>query len=401
MKYLWIICCLVLVGCHEATIPQASFKIAANERVADKQGWYHFTGFDFKGRLSGGNPHGKGRCRAPKYERSSQMEETACEFDNGARIDQHYLETTGQRIASNEEDRKEEARENARQAEINRAAERERERESSRATAAAFAEFQQNLKKAGDSLAEQDRQTRLAYDQAMQQKRAQLDQQRDEQRAKAQADADRRAQENARRQQSYAIRSPDPTPTATPYSSGSAQSQQPSRKELQAQLAAKQQAQNRQEEEMQRQALQQAKEKLQRSKQPQQVADNTVTDTPSSKKKVKYGPEQLEGIALCWQSQKHKDIWWCDGPIQFTELGESLEAQLGYVGCKPYRATAGSQQITLRSGTTVTAMVYLCGYGLWTDADVAKKYGISPQRNKYQCVNGPKDHCKENYQMTN
>jgi hypothetical protein len=118
----------------------------------------------------------------------------------------------------------------------------------------------------------------------------------------------------------------------------------------------------------------------------------------AGKKKVEHGPEQLEAIAVCWQNKNNKEHWRCDGPTQDTIMAdESLDKQLGYAGCEKPRLTDGSR--TIKGGY---AIVYLCGWGLWTETDVAKKYGITVQRNKYQCSGSkyPKSHCRENFQLT-
>jgi len=99
-------------------------------------------------------------------------------------------------------------------------------------------------------------------------------------------------------------------------------------------------------------------------------------------KKVEHGPEQLEAIAVCWQSKQQEQHWRCSGPIQDTILyDDTLEIQLSHVGCPTPRANDGAR--TIKNGR---AMVYLCGFGLsGGDYDVVKKYGITVQRNKYQC----------------
>jgi len=116
------------------------------------------------------------------------------------------------------------------------------------------------------------------------------------------------------------------------------------------------------------------------------------------KPKVIYGPEQLEAIAVCWPNPEDEELWRCDGPIQDTiDYDEPLETQLGYVGCEKPRLTDGAHTVQGKR-----AIVYLCGWGLWTEVDVAKKYGNTVQRNKYQCTGStePTDHCRDNYQMT-
>lgn len=116
-------------------------------------------------------------------------------------------------------------------------------------------------------------------------------------------------------------------------------------------------------------------------------------------KKVEHGPEQLEAVAVCWQSKHNEQHWQCDGPIQDTILSDdTLEKQLYYAGCPTPRANDGARTIRDRK-----AMVYLCGFGLsGGDYNVVKKYGITVQRNKYQCSGSvhEKSHCKENFQLT-
>lgn len=255
------------------------------------------------------------------------------------------------------------------------------------------------------NMAEENKKTQRLYDQAV------------NQRAQEQREADRRVEEQneARQQKALAERAALERQISArregqaqqTYTQNTPQNQTPSRKELQAQLDAKQAAHNAQEQQLQQQAQQQASDRIRNHNTISAAAP--VIGTPggaasgsgAQKKKESLGPEQLEAVAVCWQSTKKKDIWWCDGPIQITILGESLESNLGYAGCNDYRATDGDRTITLKSGSAVTARVFLCGWGLWTDYDVVKKYGITVQRNKYQCVNGPKSHCKENYQLVN
>lgn len=239
-----------------------------------------------------------------------------------------------------------------------------------------------------------------------------IEEQKERERAAAQRaqEEERNNQAQRRHQQSQA--QPRNAPSLSAGSRGglaetSQQDQERQRKELQAQLNAKQQSRNRNEEQLQQQAQQNNREQGQRNRQSGNtniagLSGNNGSAAPSTVagKKVVHGPEQLEAVAVCWQSKQRKENWRCDGPGQLTILGDSLENALGYSGCRPYRTTDGDRTITLRGGESVSATVYVCGWGIWTEYDIAKKYGIVVQRNKYQCDNGPKSHCKENFQLT-
>lgn len=319
-----------------------------------------------------------------------------------------------------------EEREEARRREERAEEERQAKRENAKAYADILNNMQKDMSDFTANMAEENKKTQRLYDQAVNEKR--------EQQARAQREADERAAEQyeARRQKAAQERAAldrqiserraaeSRQQAQQTYAGNAPQSRTPSRQELQAQLNAKQAERNAQEEQLQQQAQQQNRERAQQQARERAQRGSAGTGVASQygapvetgsaaagagggngsqRKKEKLGPEQLEAVAVCWQSTKKKDIWWCDGPIQITLTGESLESNLGYAGCSNYRATDGDRTITLRSGSTVTARVFLCGWGIWTDYDMVKKYGITVQRNKYQCVNGPKTHCKENYQL--
>ncbi len=129
---------------------------------------------------------------------------------------------------------------------------------------------------------------------------------------------------------------------------------------------------------------------------PQPVATKPRSEPEPKQKKL--GPELLEGVAACWQNKKNKTFWRCDGPSQDTILGDdTLEMQLGFSGCPNPRAEEGTRTIK----GSVTAKIFLCGYGLegGNDRDIAKKYGFTVQRNKYQCASGQMNKCRDNFQL--
>lgn len=131
--------------------------------------------------------------------------------------------------------------------------------------------------------------------------------------------------------------------------------------------------------------------------------DKSEDKKKDAKGKKGLGPEQLEAVAVCWQAKKNPDHWRCDGPTQDTILADdTLEKQLGFAGCSKPRATDGSRNITRKSGDGGEASVHLCGYGLYGgDYDIVKKYGLTVQRNKYQCPGKTgKSHCTDNFQLT-
>lgn len=149
-------------------------------------------------------------------------------------------------------------------------------------------------------------------------------------------------------------------------------------------------------------AREKASQQAQRSKQsstPDSDRSVTYVGNNAGKKKMVYGPEQLEAVAVCWQNKRNSDHYRCDGPVQDTIMAdEPLDKQLGFAGCTKPRSNDGAR--TIKGGK---AMVYLCGYGLsGSDRDVAKKYGFTVQRNKYQCTGSKNEkyQCRENFQMT-
>lgn len=317
-------------------------------------------------------------------------------------VNEEYAETRRQEEL---EERREEARRQEERAEEAR----QSKRENAQWAANLVKDIQKDMGAFSANMAEENKKTQRLYDQAVNEKR--------EQQAKAQREADQRAAEQyeARKQKALAERAALDRQTSDrrteqarqqrqsqqTYAGNVQQNQEQNRKELQAQLDAKQAARNSYEQQLQ----QQARDRGQRNNTGRATApvggtgDGSAAGAGTQKKKEKLGHEQLEAVAVCWQSKQKKENWRCDGPIQITLLGDSLESSLGYAGCGDYRATDGDRTITLKSGSSVTARVFLCGWGIWTDYDMVKKYGITVQRNKYQCVNGPKTHCKENYQL--
>lgn len=168
MKCLWVCFCILLTGCASGPVPQASYNVNREKRLADNRGFYHFAGFNYKGPLVNGNPHGKGICGTAGY-----SNEVPCEFDRGERIDLMYLEITRGRIAEDTVYRKEQAREEAREASISRVRENEQQKANAKANAAAFAQFNQNLNTKAVQLAAEDRKTKQIYDQVREEKQAQ------------------------------------------------------------------------------------------------------------------------------------------------------------------------------------------------------------------------------------
>ncbi len=238
-------------------------------------------------------------------------------------------------------------------------------------------------------------------------------------RALEQAAANRRAQQEERNRQALQAaqeQQAKKTQAKQAQAEVTAENQEKKRQEAKAQLAAKQRTQQKQEEELQRKVNQQAKNQPQRDKLTRKIA--TGYDSPEAggtkrepvkeknaetkKKKVIYGPEQIEAIAICWQGKRNKDHWRCDGPGQDTILSDdTLEKQLGYAGCSKPRSSDGMRTITRKDGSGGEARVFLCGYGIWTEVDIAKKYGFTVQRNKYQCTGStyPTSHCTDNFQL--
>lgn len=186
-----IVSIYLLAGCAEVEVPHYA-SISAPVALADKEGWYHFAGLDFKGVLSNGRPDGIGTCRSYyNLEGYNEKKESPCEFKNGGRIDELHRMRMEQVAINLKKTQQREDQERAEQE-----AERIRQNnESVRATdgamRAGFQQFQSQL----NDYAQQDqanaRQIKQLQDRAIQQKQADIDA---EERSRAQR-AEREAKE--------------------------------------------------------------------------------------------------------------------------------------------------------------------------------------------------------------
>jgi hypothetical protein len=386
-----------------------------------------FWGSVYQAPILGGKANGKGQCP-----HNGAWE--PCEFRNGERVDSVQLarnevwarENAAREAAEKREEAAERARERARQAEedstpsvnpwaaaaaslassLKGAA--ELKRQSSNTTSALIADLSAERKRQSDATkarAEEERQKArqaAAEAAALQQQASQraLAQQQERERQQAQELAQRRAAASSTSQTA-------PSANNNIYDEKKV-------KEQRAQLAAQQAAQNRQAEQMQAAAAQQIAERAQRgnnTKAPDATAragasggsSSTSPSTSSSTSGARptvYGPEQPEAVAVCWQGKKNPENWWCDGPTQYTEIADPRDKQLGYAGCENPRATDGSRSLVQLRGEPTEATVFLCGYGLLSyERDIVKKYGITVQRNSYQCAgsSSAKYRCRENF----
>ena len=111
-----------------------------------------------------------------------------------------------------------------------------------------------------------------------------------------------------------------------------------------------------------------------------QLNDPGTPDRP--KKKIEWGPIQLEAIAVCRQSQKSKK-WVCNGALdnQIIVDEPTLESALARQHCAGGTWAAGGPVI---DGVQWDA--YRCGHSLGAgDYDVAKRYNLITARRSYIC----------------
>ncbi|MGZ8173612.1 hypothetical protein [Methylobacter sp.] len=132
----------------------------------------------------------------------------------------------------------------------------------------------------------------------------------------------------------------------------------------------------------------------------QSVTDNGqsetthVAESENRPVKTKWGPIQMEALAICRKSEK-SGKWWCDGPGQELILfdNETVQEALNSVGCSSATSSAGG---TTKSGKS--ADVFRCGYGLHSyDRDIKKIHGLVTAQRTYICEEYPGSYCTTIY----
>lgn len=364
-------------GClssRDVTVPSYDNKPVLQ---ADKNGWYHFQTYWYRGALLDGLPQGHGDCRtqyAVPGKTETEWVNAPCEFTAGVRSDERHrlrAEQSLDRYREVRAERNENEREAQREAAIGEAYRRAESEASHRAfeesMQGVMRQAQRNNAATSAMLADVDRNTNAAY----------ADTNRRLAKQAADRDLDRSVRETRTQQRAVDVQR---SLERVAHSASQTRAQP-------------QVTQN-----------QSTPTQLPRAALYSKFVPGSATIVPTvghaaSQPKVVHGPEQLEAVAICWQSKNNSQHWRCDGPVQDTLLSDdSLEKQLGYAGCPTPRSNDGSR--TIRGSK---AMVYLCGFGLsGGDYDVVKKHGIVAQRNKYQCSGSKyeKNHCKENFQLT-
>lgn len=111
-------------------------------------------------------------------------------------------------------------------------------------------------------------------------------------------------------------------------------------------------------------------------------------------KKPKWGPVQLEALAICRQNKK-TEKWECNGAQdnQIIVDEPSLESALARQHCAGGTPTVGSPLIK-----GVQWQVYQCGHSLGAgDYDVAKRYNLVTPRRSYICKAYSTQRCSNPY----
>lgn len=140
-----------------------------------------------------------------------------------------------------------------------------------------------------------------------------------------------------------------------------------------------------QEQERQQEQARQQKETRERDEARRKAEAEKVRLAAVEAAKPKWGPIQLEAVAICRQSKK-SGMWQCDGPLDYQVLVDepTLESALARQYCAGGTWAAG--------GPTLDGLqwdAYRCGHSLGAgDFDIVKRYGLITARRSYIC---PKD----------
>lgn len=357
-----------LASCANEVVQQASYNVNNERRLVDSEGWYRFAGYSFKGTLSEGNPHGRGLCRNTREEKSVLYwsgPEVACEFNRGVRVDQQYLNETGQTIADAASKRNEEAREAARREDIWRAEERERDRERAQADRESYKKWKEDALRVNPAVAESNKQNAEMYERGLRQRQQQIQNDRAEQKNRAESEA-----AWAKLNQPRSTNTPS-APSRGGLAETSQQDQERQRRELQAQLAANQQGRNRNEEQLQQQARVQPRNPpslasvsnsgSSRNSSDQQVSNTPKQSTAATRTVTAEGDSQTCHARPIAESQARIGAE-LDGRNECEALGKGwgLDTKTprfaGYLGCTP--CTSRWEQGNFRC--KVTQAMYNC-----------------------------------------
>lgn len=111
-------------------------------------------------------------------------------------------------------------------------------------------------------------------------------------------------------------------------------------------------------------------------------------------KKPKWGPVQLEALAVCHQNIKNQK-WECNGALDNQLVADELtvESALERQHCAGGTLTVGSPVIK-----GIQWQVYQCGHSLGAgDYDVAKRYNLVTPRRSYICPANSSKRCSNPY----
>lgn len=111
-------------------------------------------------------------------------------------------------------------------------------------------------------------------------------------------------------------------------------------------------------------------------------------------KKPKWGPVQLEALAICRQDKKSQK-WECNGALDNQNISDepTVESALARQHCAGGTPTVGSPVIK-----GVQWQVYQCGHSLGAgDYDVAKRYNLVTPRRSYICKAYSTQRCSNPY----
>jgi hypothetical protein len=361
MRILLIITITILFGC--STPPQqASYDVSKYVRLADANGWYHFSGFDFRGGLIEDKPNGSGECikTGTGYKESVSY----CQFDHGVRIDKQFVQEV------NYENNKRDELFQSSTAKYNdwveqrnaKAAEerREEQRESAKANRELLANFQKGLNNISAESAATTRQTLQLYGQAQQNQRD-----RDSARQK-EADDARAAQNERIRLQNQRIAQQDQD-RANQYDQTRRQGEQDRQREQDLQRERdRQQEQARQKERAQQQ--EQVRQQEQARKKAEAEAAKLAEERALQQSKSQY----LRAVAA---GSRFQATYCTGGEGKYYALGNRPRISPEVVGCVDVTLRvycAGSGQ-----STTMVAHNFIGGGGCFS----GDPYEIDPKPN--------------------
>ncbi|MBH1967161.1 MAG: hypothetical protein I8H81_03135 [Pseudomonadales bacterium] len=123
-------------------------------------------------------------------------------------------------------------------------------------------------------------------------------------------------------------------------------------------------------------------------------SEGDKTPSKATDKKPKWGPVQLEALAICRQN-KESQKWECNGALDNQNIVDepTVESALARQHCAGGTPTVGSPVIK-----GVQWQVYQCGHSLGAgDYDVAKRYNLVTPRRSYICKANSSQRCSTPY----